>query len=195
MKLAITTLLASTLSGAAAFAQTADQNARPSIIFLTTSPQSPGQEQTHMSIVNLPPVQSRCPVTMRAQHLADGGLVKTDGAHPNGIGQWLHLSLADLDSRQIARATLTVHGVTPRGHVTQTLSAGGGSPGAVKTLNVSFSAGENWTARADIWVAGMSTVERIDVNSVDYSDGSKWKIAEDSGCHINPDPLMLISSR
>jgi hypothetical protein len=193
MKLAITVLLATTFGTATAIAQTADQSTKPHV-FLLTNPQGFGQAPSQFTFVDLPPAPS-CPVSMRAEHLADGSMVKTSGAHPKGIGQWLHLSLASRDSRQIERATLTVHGFTPKGRVTQTLSVGNGTTDAVQTFNISFSESANWTALTNIWVAGMSAVERIDLISMDYNNGTSWKIAADSSCQVTPDPLMLITSR
>lgn len=141
------------------------------------------------------PILSACPVSLRAGHLADGSFVKTDGAHPKGIGQWLSLSLSVPDRKSIVRATLVVRGLTPRAHVSQALSADGPSPHAVRTFHVSFSPGPNQSSLADLWVSGMSAVERIDLLNVDYGDGSTWKVADGQSCRVEPDMKMLITSR
>ena len=79
-----------------------------------------------------------CPVSMQATHLADGSFVKTDTAHPRGVGQWLSLALTDSDDKQIVKATLKVHGVKPNGHVTQALSGANGPDNITQTLTVPF---------------------------------------------------------
>jgi len=136
-----------------------------------------------------------CPVSMRAQHLSDGNLVKTRDGHPSGIGQWLHLSLVSRDSRQITRATLRVRGFSPRARVTQTGPGGDPAFDAMRTLTVAFAAGADRSASADFRVPGMTAVGRIDLESLEYSDGSTWKIGDASTCRVTPDPEMLITSR
>jgi hypothetical protein len=149
-------------------------------------------------------VPAACPVSMQATHLADGSLVKTGGAHPGGIGQWLSLSLSS-DEKRIVKATFKVHGVKPTGHVTQALSLANGPDNITQTLTVPLSTethrnapANSWVhqeARANLWVPGMSAVDRIDLQSLDYSDGSTWKVADRQSCSIVPDPKMLITSR
>jgi hypothetical protein len=144
---------------------------------------------------------------MQARHLADGSLVKTGGAHPKGIGQWLSLSFTGTsgDKKQIVKAKLVVHGVRPNGHVTQALSLANGPDNIVRTLTVPFSTDRNQdgranllvhqNARANLWVPGMSAVDRIDLGSLDYGDGSTWTVADGQSCYVVPDPKMLITSR
>lgn len=136
-----------------------------------------------------------CPVSMRAQHLSDGSMVKTHSGHPNSVGQWLHLSMAGDDSKQIARATLTVRGSSPKGRVEDADKSNSEPFNAVRTLTVAFAAGADGSASADVWVPGMTAVQRIDLKSLVYSDGSTWKIGSDTSCHVAPDPLMLIGNR
>ena len=144
----------------------------------------------------IPPTMNRCPVFMRAQHLSDGSLVKTGKpTHPAGIGQWLHLMFTNPDSKQIASARLTVHGATPKGRVMQAASAQGGSSDATQSLSVAFSPGPDQSATANLWVAGMTAVESIALDSMVYSDGSTWKATDGMACRVTPDPLMLISVR
>lgn len=153
-----------------------------------------------ISSAGQPPSAGSCPVSMRAQHLSDGTLFKTRDSHPSGIGQWLHLSLASRalasrDSRQIASATLRVHGFSPKGRVTQTGPGGEQAFDAMRTLTVAFAAAADRSATADFRVPGMTAVGRIDLESLEYSDGSTWKISGASSCRVAPDPEMLIASR
>jgi hypothetical protein len=133
-----------------------------------------------------------CPVSMRAQHLPDGTLVKTRAPHPSGVGQWLHLSLTSRDSRQIAKATMRVRGFSPKARVTQTGS--GASFDAMRVVTVPFVAGADRSASADFWVPGMSAVGRIDLEALAYSDGTTWKSGDAMNCRVTPDPEMLITS-
>jgi hypothetical protein len=152
------------------------------------------------------PQGTTCPVEMRAKHLADGSTVKTDGAHPQGIGQRLSLSLIRWrgDESPMVAATLEVHGIKPNGHVTQTISSAKGTDDLVETLTVPVSTDREETAqgssaasqaaRANLWIPGMSAVDRIDLKTLWYGDGSIWKVADGWGCQVIPDRMMPITS-
>jgi hypothetical protein len=142
------------------------------------------------------PANPKCPVSMRAQHLSDGSLVKAGKAQPpKGIGQRLHLTIGDPDRREITSAELVIRGFTANGRMVQASAADGGNPNATRSLSVSFSAGDDNTVTADLWMPGMTAVQRIDLNSVTYADGSTWTLAGDLACRVTPDGLMLISAR
>ena len=141
-----------------------------------------------------PPLASNCPVSMRAQHLSDGNLVRTGkAAHPAGIGQRLHLTLKTPHAEQVAGAQVTIRGTTPKGRVMQASSTD--SSDAMRELSVSFSTEPDGSASADLWVPGVTAIQSIELDSVSYSDGSTWKAAAGDACRITPDPLMLISGR
>ena len=151
--------------------------------------------QNQNIIIQLPPQTGPCPVFMRAQHAADGDLLAVNSGHPKGIGQSLHLTVTSPDSRQIASATVTVRGLTPKGRVTQTLAGQDNAFDAEKTMDITFSASPGKGASADIWVAGLSAVKAIDMQSVTFTDGSTWKLPAERTCRTFPDPVMLISGR
>ena len=135
-----------------------------------------------------------CPVVMSARHLAGGDTVKVgSAAHPKGIGQPLRLSFASRSSRQITAATIEVHGFADKGRMIQALSTSG-SADANQTMQVQLAQEPDNKASATIWVPGMTAIETIDLESVTYADGSKWKASNGQSCHVIPDPLMLISS-
>jgi hypothetical protein len=192
MKPAGSVMVAILLSAGALHGQTAVQQGTG---FGVAGMESMGakQQSGHLTEIQGPHLFG-CPVFMHAGHLADGSMVKT-GGHPTGIGQRLSLSATSLNGKEVARATVTVHGVTPKGHVTQALAGGGGPAEATQTLHVTFSSETGQPALASLWVPGMSAVERIDLLEVDYSDGSVWKIGDEQGCHVEPDMKMLITSR
>jgi hypothetical protein len=155
-----------------------------------------GMVGAHTTVAVPPPTLNNCPISMRAQHLSDGSLVKTGkAAHAAGIGQRLHLTLKNPDAKQIASASVTIHGMTPRGRVMQASSTAGNSSDATRQMSVSFSTESDGSATADLWVSGITAVQSIELDSVAYSDGSTWRVAAGDACRITPDPLMLISGR
>lgn len=139
-----------------------------------------------------PPINLGCPVLLDAQHRADGDLLKVDRSRPARPAQLLHLTLTSRDSRQILAARVRVHGLSGKGRVTQAQS-GQDSADATRTMNVTFSAGPDKASSGDLWVPGMTAVLSIDLNSVTYSDGSTWSFTGREGCHVAPDPLMLVA--
>jgi hypothetical protein len=136
-----------------------------------------------------------CPAFMRAQHVADGNVVRTRSAHPGGVGQWLHLTLTPRDSKTIAKATLTVRGYSSKGRVAQSQSTHSEDFDEVRTMTVPFTSGKDGSASADFLVPGVTAVGRIDLTSLTYADGSAWGIAADSSCRVIPDLYMAVASQ
>lgn len=153
---------------------------------------APAQSTTTLQFA-LPPAANTCPVSLRAEHRSDGNLFKVGDGHPKGVGQWLHLTLVNPASREIARATVTVHGFSNKPRVTQTSPHQANGSDAVQTLTVRFSAGPGKTASGDVWVPGMTAVQTIDLDEVTYMDGLVRRFAASESCRITPDPFMLIA--
>jgi len=137
---------------------------------------------------------STCPVSLSAQHKADGSLVRTGNAHPKGLGQWLHLALANTGSPKITAATVTVHGFSNKARVTETAGESSGSD-AVMAMTVPLTTVSPRSAAGDVWVAGMTAVTRIDLDSVSFEDGQTRLFTSQDQCSVAPDPFMLIAGR
>jgi hypothetical protein len=151
-----------------------------------------------------PPAAADCPVSLRAQHLADGTLIQARSGHPRGMGQWLHLTLAGKRASPVAAATVTVHGFSGKGRLTQAAPAmnessrkglSTGSSDAAQDLTVRFSSTSGEAAAGDLWIPGMTAVQMIELHSVAYADGSVWRFSAPETCRVAPDPLMLIAGR
>ncbi len=136
-------------------------------------------------------VMRSCPVSLRAQHGADGGIRNVDKSKPEGVAQLLHLILTSKDSRQIVEARLRVRGVSPKGRLTNADAADVAN--ATRFLSVRFSpSGENEvTGRA--WVPGLSAVLEVELNGITFSDGSMQRFTSADGCRFIPDHTMLIA--
>jgi hypothetical protein len=146
------------------------------------------------------PQPNICPISLRAQHAADGELLRAGAnastpAAPKGQGQGLHLTITGPKRRQITQATVTVRSLTSNGSLTPALSNQDSTPPTARTMDVKFTAGEKNTAFADIWVPGLTAVQAIDIKSVTYADGSSWKLTSGMTCRTVPDQLMLIGSK
>ena len=135
-----------------------------------------------------------CPVSLRAQHGADGNILKVDRSRPAGLAQLLHLVLTSPDSRQIVRGSLTVRGMSGKARMTQTK----GSPDqgdVVRNLEVRFTPQGGRNVAGDAWAPGMSAVLTVELRSVTFADGAVWRFAGQDGCRVEPDGLMLIAGK
>lgn len=133
-----------------------------------------------------------CPVSLRAQHGADGGIRKVDKNRPEGIAQLLHLIITSSDSRQIVEARLRVRGTSGKGRVDRSAAASGGMD-ATRNLMVRFKPGAGNEVIADVWVPGMTAVLQVDLNSLTFADGSMQMFGAADGCRFAPELLMLVA--
>jgi hypothetical protein len=166
----------------------------------TTSLFRPGSGVPSVAVLTGPPQTPGCPVSLRAQHLADGSMMRTGSAHPKGVGQWLHLTAANPGAKQVVDALIDVRGFADVPRRTNASASGEARADAQRTMTVSFStvsssgaAGQ--AAAADVWVPGMTAVTSIELKRVTYADGSLWSFAGGGSCRITPDPFMLVAGK
>lgn len=133
-----------------------------------------------------------CPVGLRAEHRADGNMVRTGSAHPKGPGQRVHLTLTSPGGRAMVNATFTVRGWTAEARMEQARQSHGAPP-AVQILQAPLVAGTNRTATADLWLPGFTAVTSVELLAVTYADGSLWSPPAGKTCRVQPDPFMLIA--
>jgi hypothetical protein len=134
-----------------------------------------------------------CPVSLRVEHLSDGSMVKTRGGQPRGVGQWLHFTLNHSPWGPISTATLIVHGLTNKPHMT--LSKGPETSDSTERFTLRFPATSDPTVSADLWVPGMTATLRVDLEEVVDRDGFVRQLSQNESCHFIPNPLMWIASR
>jgi hypothetical protein len=60
-------------------------------------------------------------------------------------------------------------------------------------LNISVIGGRN--SNTELTMRQFGTVSRIDVESIEFADGTSWKSSEPGACSFAPDLYMLVSSR
>jgi len=135
-----------------------------------------------------------CPVSLRAQHRADGGLLNVDRRRTERPAQMIHLILSNPDSRRIISARVRVHGLSGKGRVTQALS-GQSDPDADATFDVQLAQEEGKEASGDLRVPNMTAVLSIDLRFVTFADGTTRNFSEREACRVAPDPFMLIAGR
>jgi hypothetical protein len=150
-----------------------------------------------------------CPVSIRAQHGAGGGLVMTRqsrSAHdpgqvqPAGPSQQIHLILGKAEENssadaRVVRAKVTVGGTNGKWRTVPTGLASDATSEVSKTLEVTFEIAENGQVSTDLTLPGFTSVKSIVLDSLAFSDGSTWAPSQGEACHVAPDPLMLVSQR
>jgi len=135
-----------------------------------------------------------CPVSLRAQYRADGGLLNVEKSRPDWPAQMLHLILTNPDSGRIVSARVRVHGLSGKGRVTQTVS-GQNEPDAAATLDVQLAQGPDREASGDLRAPGIATILSVELTSVTYADGSTRSFSGPETCRVAPDKKMLIAGR
>lgn len=134
-----------------------------------------------------------CPAGMQASHLADGSTVRTDVAHPKGIGQRIHLTLTSSGNRTITSATLEIRGWTPTARMQQAATDKDHAQ-AVRRLVARFQRESERTVSADLWVPGLSAITSIQMAAAQFTDGTTWTLPAGNTCAVVPDPFMLITA-
>ena len=154
-----------------------DQTA-PSTVFRYTG------QSAHFSGAN-------CPVGLRAQRRGPGNVVIVDGPNRYVSSPGVHLLFDNWQPNSIVAVTVTVHGYDAK---VRTLPVGSGDSSELRKtveLNVNVSTGK--TAGADLTLQPLATVSRVDLESVEYADGTRWSASEGKTCHVVPDLFMLVA--
>lgn len=147
---------------------------------------------------------SSCPIGMRARHAfftqreLAGNQHSPDGKGATNTAMALLLTLTPQTKRHIAKAWVTITGLSGAGHSMLTLEAqksnGAKSPTLTKNLEVSFTPGDDGNTDAYFKAAGFSAINSVQLVSVTYSDGSTWSLPAQDACSVAPDGLMLIAA-
>ena len=140
--------------------------------------------------------QPSCPVSMRAQQKTGAtGLTRTRDGNAAVLGQRIHLDV-DRGPNAVVAIQVTVHGTTARPRIYAAQSQQVRSD-AVKTFTLAADgASANGAAiSSDLLLRGFTSVQSVNLDSVSYADGSLWTPTAGKSCSVEPDPLMLVSSR
>jgi hypothetical protein len=144
-------------------------------------------------------MQPGCPVDLRAQRGTGSGLVIAHASEhhgPTGIAQQLHMTFTNRLPKNAIGVTLTVHGLTAAFRMTPATESTGSTDGTItRTLHLDLTLDPNANVSADLTLQSFTSVTRIDLDAIDYADGSSWKSSAAQTCRIAPDGLMLIGSR
>jgi hypothetical protein len=163
-----------------------------SLAILLTATGAPGQSSLSWSRSLNP---ANCPVSLQADH---AGLflkrnVNNSATQPKVLKQRIHLTITNLSSQNIVSADVTAHGLSEKWRFTP-LMAMQPVPDLARQIKVALEVKGNSHASHDLAFDHFATVTSLDVNAVNYADGSSWHASALGACSVTPSPLMLVSS-
>jgi hypothetical protein len=165
----------------------------------TPAPDHAVDPRATKTVQKFPPLADSCPVGMRAQREMAGSAVNvtSEGTLHPGIAQRLRVILQSAKPKRIVSASITVHGYGPTPRVLDAGPATHQTSSAselTRTLDLTFN-GSRSDLSADIVLSAFASVTQLDLNSIDYADGSARQFSAGQRCHIAPDPFMLVATR
>ena len=145
---------------------------------------------------NAPPSSDGCPVSLRARR--QGSVMMHYAGEQQGDrtpAQRLEVTVHNAQARNVVSMELRVHGydgslqMMPAGTIRKN------SHNLSRRVDLNISVLGRRYASTDLTMRQFGTVSRIDVESVEFADGTSWKSSEAGVCSFTPDLYMLVSSR
>ena len=135
-----------------------------------------------------------CPVGFYAGHSNSLTQLRAQDARPGLISQSLNVRVDNSTRHDIVSARITVHGLTPHYRLTpaDTDTSSTGDFSKHVQLDLSVDAGKH--ADTGLRVYGFTSVQRIDLDSLTYADGSTWTASAGHRCSITPNGMMLVAA-
>lgn len=67
-------------------------------------------------------------------------------------------------------------------------------PELTRTVTIKFAPNGDSSFSGKFRLPGFTVLESVDLNAVTFGDGSTWSFTSASGCHVTPDPFMLVNA-
>jgi hypothetical protein len=160
---------------------------------LLTSSGLMAQAGTHSSITMLMagPVSQSCPVGFSASRTAVPVMMATKNTeqYPR-LG--LQLDFSHPNALMIAKASITVHGASGKGHI---IPAGDATDtDRTETFNLQSNPGIENLRSSKVWLKKMSAVSWVDLTEIEYADGSVWHASPISKCRATPSNFLPVNA-
>jgi hypothetical protein len=137
---------------------------------------------------------SNCPVELRARPGGGGAVAYASDAR-NGKSQRLHLTFANGKSKEIVAVSVTVRGLSPWARIVPADRGSQDSHTFAKTVDLKLNVATGKNAEEDVALQSFASITRVDLESVEYADGTSWKASAMQSCHIVPDLFVLVGAR
>jgi hypothetical protein len=139
---------------------------------------------------------SNCPVELRAQPAGGGNMAYANGPQKDmAYTSRVHLIFGNRKSREIVAVRVTVRGLAPWARVVPMDSGAQASHELAKTVDLKLNVPTGKNGERDVTLKSFASITRVDLESVEYADGTSWKASAMQSCHIVPELFMLVGSR
>jgi hypothetical protein len=141
------------------------------------------------------PSPDSCPVSLRARRQGSVRMHYAGEQQERTPAQRLDVTFHNSQERNVTSMGLVVHGYDGSLQMMPADGARRNSHSLSKRidLNISVIGGRN--SNTELTMRQFGTVSRIDVESIEFADGTSWKSSEPGACSFAPDLYMLVSSR
>jgi hypothetical protein len=109
--------------------------------------------------------------------------------------QRLEVTVHNSQARNVVSMGLRVHGYDGSVQMMPADTVRRDSHSLSRRIDLNISVLGRRYASTDLTMRQFGTVSRIDVESVDFADGTNWKSSGAGACSFTPDLYMLVSSR
>ncbi len=165
-----------------------------SILFLAAASVPAQSNHDRFAAVLTAPVESReCPIGFYAKR--QSGLVERAirSGKQDGFGQRLQLTFDHLQAPGIAKASVTIYGVS--GNVAYTPVAHTDRNGDVSEIfSLERRAGAVSLQNSEVWTRKIQAVRWVELTEIDYVNGSEWHKTKESQCRVEPSLLLEVNS-
>ncbi|WP_035348461.1 hypothetical protein [Edaphobacter aggregans] len=143
-----------------------------------------------------PPSANACPVSLRIQPQGTVTMYNTgDEGQGRTPGLRLALTVYNWYAGNVVSSVIKVYGFDGSVQTMPVDPIRRESHEVSRTLTLNLSVlGKRW-ASTELTMQKFGPVRRIEVQSVEFADGTSWKAAEQGLCSFKPELLMLVGSR
>jgi hypothetical protein len=153
------------------------------------------------TVFTQPPASQSCPVSFSAERKPNSGLVlvrRPPGSlTPDPLAQGLQITFDKSSPPSIVRASITVHGMSPRSRAIPAAIpvSSGASLGddATETFELGGNAGSP-LLRSSIWTKRMSAITWVELTRLVHANGTIWQPSANSRCTAAPSLLVLVDA-
>jgi hypothetical protein len=133
------------------------------------------------------PVPGGCPVGFSVERRSAVKVIETKGATERRQGQGLEVKLGQKDAAEIVSAEVTVHGHSAKLRV---LPVSDDTDASERFQITGEAAG---LLVREIWMHRVNTVSWVDLNEIEYANGSVWRASANTRCRAVPSNFLLVS--
>jgi hypothetical protein len=138
--------------------------------------------------------QTACPVGFYAGHSNSLTQLRAEDAKPGVVSQSLNLRMSNATGHDIVSAKITLHGLSPRYRLSPLTAETAPTGDLSKQVDFDLSVDSGKQAATDLRVFGFTSVQRIDLDSLTYADGTTWTASAQHRCSVIPNGMMLVAS-